>query len=287
MPLDSYHGPEHDHIAVLHRHASIFNLVHQIGHVKEAIVAYIDDEGNTLLHLAAKLAPQNQLELVSGAAFQMSLELLWFEKVKKTMIPAKINLRNFENFTAQELFSKEHEKLRGNGEQWMKKTSESCMVISSVIATGLFAAATSLPRGTNDNTGKQNYLSKSSFLVFAISNALALISSSTAILIFLSILVSRFREYDFYKSLPLKLIFGLITLFISIASMMVEFSSAFFIIYYHGSKWVPSSIAILSSLPILLYILLHFSLFSDIIYSSYYWRKLSKPGKNMIYVLEK
>ncbi|XP_058752228.1 uncharacterized protein LOC131625384 [Vicia villosa] len=275
------------HIAVLHRHASIFNLVHKIGYVKGVIVTYEDEKRNTLLHLAAKLAPQSQLELVSGAAFQMCLELLWFEEVKKIMLPPQIKMRNSDGFTAQELFSKEHEKLRENGEQWMKKTAESCMLISTVIATGVFAAATSLPGGTNDDTGKPNYLSKTSFLVFTISDALALISSSTAILVFLSILVSRYGEYDFYKSLPLKLIFGLVALFISITSMMVAFSSAFFIIYYHGLKWIPSSIAILSSLPILLYIWLQFSLFSDIIYSSYsYWRKLSKPGRNMIYVLK-
>ena len=67
------------HIAVLHRHASIFNVVHQIGHIKDIIVTFEDDEGNNLLHLAGKLAPQGQLELVSGAAFQMCVELFWFE----------------------------------------------------------------------------------------------------------------------------------------------------------------------------------------------------------------
>ena len=43
------------------------------------IVTYEDYDRNTLLHLAAKLAPEAQLELVCGAAFQMCLELLWFE----------------------------------------------------------------------------------------------------------------------------------------------------------------------------------------------------------------
>jgi hypothetical protein len=203
------------------------------------------------------------------------------------MLPALINSRNSDGLTAQELFSNEHGKLKEYAESWMKKTAESCMLISTVIATGVFAAAASLPGGTNDDTGKPNYLNKTSFLVFAISDALAFISSSTAILIFFSILVSRYREYDFYKSLPLKLIFGLITLFISITSMMVAFSSSFFIIYYHGSKWVPICISILCFLPILLYIGLQFSLFSDIISSAYYWRTLSKPGKNMIYIQKK
>ncbi|XP_058752223.1 uncharacterized protein LOC131625378 [Vicia villosa] len=275
------------HFAVLHRHSSFFHLVNKIGKIKGAIGEYKDKHGNTILHLAAKLAPKGQLDWVSGEAFQMRLELLWFEKVKQVMMPAQIKLRNSEDLTAQELFSKEHNNLRESGEEWMKKTAESCTLISTVIATGVFTAATSLPGGTNDDTGKPNYLSNTSFLVFALSDALALISSSTAILIFLSILVSRYREYDFNKSLPLKLIFGLITLFISIASMMVAFSSAFFIIYYHGLKWVPSSIAILSSIPILLYICLQFSLFLDIIYPSYYWRKISMSGKNMLDVLKK
>lgn len=275
------------HIAVLYRHASIFNLVHQIGHIKGIIVTYEnDDDRNTLLHLAAKLAPRNQLELVSGAAFQMCVELLWFEKVKKIMLPAQIKMRNSEGFTAQELFSIEHETLRENAESWMKKTAESCMLISTVIATGVFAAATTLPGGTDDS-GKPHYLNKTSFLVFAISDASAFISSATAILIFLSILVSRYGEYDFYKSLPLKLICGLVTLFISVTSMMVALSTNFFIVYYHGSTLVPGFISVFSFLPILLYICLQFSLFSDIIYSTYYWSTLSKPGKNMIYVLEK
>lgn len=202
------------------------------------------------------------------------------------MLPAQIKMRNSEGFTAQELFSIEHETLRENAESWMKKTAESCMLISTVIATGVFAAATTLPGGTDDS-GKPHYLNKTSFLVFAISDASAFISSATAILIFLSILVSRYGEYDFYKSLPLKLIFGLFTLFISVTSMMVALSTNFFIVYYHGSTWVPGFISIFSFLPILLYIGLQFSLFSDIINSIYYWRTLSKPGKNMIYVLEK
>ncbi|XP_058726430.1 uncharacterized protein LOC131597774 [Vicia villosa] len=67
------------HVAVMYRHASIFNMVNQMGYVINAISLYEDEQGNNLLHLAANLAPQSQLELVSGAAFQMSLELLWFE----------------------------------------------------------------------------------------------------------------------------------------------------------------------------------------------------------------
>ena len=203
------------------------------------------------------------------------------------MPPSFIKLKNSDGLTAEELFTKEHEGLRKEGEEWMKRTAEFCMLISTVIATAVFAAAINIPGGIDDGTNKPNYLNKASFQVFAISDAAAFVFSATAILIFLSILISRYAEYDFHKSLPLKLISGLITLFISIACMMVAFGSAFFITYYYGLKAVPDIIAVLACLPLLLYIGLQFSLWSDIIYSTFYCRNLFKPSKRMIYVATK
>ncbi|KAI4332611.1 hypothetical protein L6164_017506 [Bauhinia variegata] len=282
------------HIAVLHRHASIFNLIHDIGAIKDILVIYVDKKNeNNLLHLAAKLAPSKQLEAVSGAAFQMSLELLWFEvfpsnsldlyfEVKKIMLPSDIDKKNSKGLTPRELFTMQHADLRRNAESWMKGTAKSCMLISTVIATGVFAAAIGIPGGDNDNDGSPNYLKKSAFLIFALSDAFALISSSTSILIFLSILISRYAEYDFHKSLPLKLISGLIMLFISITTMMIAFSCAFFITYYHGSKWVPGFISVLALCPILLLVLSQFPLWADIIYSTHYCKSLFRPSKHML-----
>ncbi|KAI4332600.1 hypothetical protein L6164_017495 [Bauhinia variegata] len=271
------------HIAVLHRHPSIFNLIHDIGAIKDILVTYVDKKNeNNLLHLAAKLAPPKQLEAVSGAAFQMSLELLWFEEVKKIMLPSDIDKKNSKGLTPRELFTMQHADLRRNAESWMKGTAKSCMLISTVIATGVFAAAIGIPGGDNDNDGTPNYLKKSAFLIFALSDAVALISSSTSILIFLSILISRYAEYDFHKSLPLKLISGLVMLFISITTMMIAFSCAFFITYYHGSKWVPGFISVLALCPILLLVLLQFPLWADIIYSTHYCKSLFRPSKHML-----
>lgn len=67
------------HNAVMYHHATIFNMVHQLGLYKDFILSYKDDKNNNILHLAAKLAPPNQLNTVSGAALQMQRELLWFE----------------------------------------------------------------------------------------------------------------------------------------------------------------------------------------------------------------
>lgn len=65
------------HFAVLYRHCSIFNLIYELDSVK-VLLTYRDEFDNNLLHLAAKLAPNNQLNMVSGAALQMQRELLWF-----------------------------------------------------------------------------------------------------------------------------------------------------------------------------------------------------------------
>ena len=68
------------HIVVLHRHANIFNIIHEIGPIKNFIAFSLDDvDKSNLLHLATKLVPQYRLNLVLEAAFQMMLELLWFE----------------------------------------------------------------------------------------------------------------------------------------------------------------------------------------------------------------
>ncbi|KAI9126729.1 hypothetical protein K1719_002325 [Acacia pycnantha] len=112
------------HIAVLHRHPKIFNLIHAYSANKDIILSYEDEnDGNNILHLAAKLAPPNRLELVSGAALQMKLELLWFQEVKKIVQPSYVNKKNLKGETPRDLFSKEHASLRKEAELWMNRNS--------------------------------------------------------------------------------------------------------------------------------------------------------------------
>ncbi|KAE8708835.1 Ankyrin repeat-containing protein, putative isoform 2 [Hibiscus syriacus] len=56
------------HIAVIHRQEKIFRLINGIGAHKDMIVAYKDENKNNhcILHLAAKIAPPNRLNIVSG-----------------------------------------------------------------------------------------------------------------------------------------------------------------------------------------------------------------------------
>ncbi|XP_016651166.1 PREDICTED: uncharacterized protein LOC103328663 isoform X1 [Prunus mume] len=270
------------HVAVLYRHASIFNLVHETGSIKDIIVTYTDDENNNILHLAAKLAPQNQLNLVSGAALQMQRELVWFEEVKKIVQPLSIDMKNKDGKTPQELFTSEHEGLLCKGESWMKNTANSCMLVATIITTVVFSAAFTIPGGIADNTGAPKFLKDTAFLIFVISDGVALFSSSTSMLMFLYILTSRYAENDFLKSLPLKLMVGLASLFISMTSMMIAFSTAFYLSCHDGLGFVSDFIFIFAFVPVVLFVFLQYPLLCDMFLSTYYSSLIFQPRKHMI-----
>ncbi|KAL2524783.1 Ankyrin repeat family protein [Abeliophyllum distichum] len=144
------------HIAVIYRQERVFSLIYDTGAIKDLMMLYKDNKnvmmrhykdkkGNNILHLAAKLAPPSRLNIVSGAALQMQREILWFKEVEKIVLPSDIKMKNKEGKTPRELFSDEHNKLREAGEEWMKDTATSCMVVAALIATVAFAAAFTVP----------------------------------------------------------------------------------------------------------------------------------------------
>lgn len=65
--------------AVINRSENIFNLIYQMSDYKQYTTLLIDKSGNTILHLAARLAPPQKLNLVPGAALQMQSEIQWFK----------------------------------------------------------------------------------------------------------------------------------------------------------------------------------------------------------------
>ncbi|KAI3503599.1 hypothetical protein L1887_32045 [Cichorium endivia] len=67
------------HVAISYRHQDIFNLLQEIGSMKDMITSLKDDNENNMLHLAGKIANEDTLQVVSGVALQMQRELLWFK----------------------------------------------------------------------------------------------------------------------------------------------------------------------------------------------------------------
>ncbi|KAK1563141.1 hypothetical protein Q3G72_022980 [Acer saccharum] len=197
---------------------------------KELLATYEDDERNSMLHLATKYPNPPPVSGLPGAALEIQQELLIFEEVEMMMQPSLRETKNSEGQTPQELFTLEHKKLLHSGEEWMKNTAKSCMVVATLIATVVFLTAFIVPGDNNEKTGIPLRLMETAFRVFAISYAIMFSSSSISILMFLSIpITSGYTEMDFQRSLPLKLMIGLWALFISVIAMMITFSSTFFL----------------------------------------------------------
>ncbi|KAI3921551.1 hypothetical protein MKW98_013485 [Papaver atlanticum] len=266
-------------MAIAERNEKIFDIICETsGKDKIDLVSRKDKNGYTLLHHAAKIAPPVQLNSVSGAALQVQRELQWFRGVE-SLIPVEDKFRrNRKGFTAQYIFTQQHKKLVEKGGQWMKDTSGSCMVVAALITTVAFAAVFTVPGGNISDTnsaknGTPIFLQKTSFTVFIIADALALFSSITSVLMFLSILTSRHAEVDFFKSLPQKLIIGLATLFISMATILVAFGASLFIVLGDRFAWSPIPITLFGCIPLSLFASLQLPLFIEMVRSTY-WNSL-------------
>ncbi|CAA0839628.1 Ankyrin repeat family protein, partial [Striga hermonthica] len=190
--------------------------------------------GDFPLHLVARLAPPHKLNLVSGAALQMQRELQWFQEVEKEMYSYNDSLRlrtNYFEETAEIVFTKAHQQLKVEGEKWMKDTASSCTIAAALIATVVFTAAITVPGGNESSKGYPVFSQKRAFVVFAVSDAVSLFTSTTSLLMFLSILTSRYAEIDFLYALPKRLCIGLFSLFVSILFMMVAFSATLYLVF--------------------------------------------------------
>nr|POF05823.1 hypothetical protein CFP56_47489 [Quercus suber] len=247
------------HIAVEKRHQSIFNLLKELGPFGDIVVHRTIENGNNILHLAAELAPQEKLNAISGAALQMQRELLWFKEVEKIVSPDYKEMKNKKGDTPYVLFAKKHEKLRRDGEKWMRDTANYSMVVAALIGSIMFAGL--LVDGLNNNPHL--------FLAFTVSTAISLFGSSTSLIMFLSILTSRYSFEDFLVSLPVRLMIGVTSLYISIVAMMVSFATLFWLKNYNQRPVIFVVIGLCACVPIM-DVLLKYRLVFDIFKSTFF-----------------
>ncbi|KAJ0571519.1 putative ankyrin repeat-containing domain, PGG domain, ankyrin repeat-containing domain superfamily [Helianthus annuus] len=246
------------HLAIKRRQEKIYNMLYEIGAMKDLITPIKDKKGNNMLHMVSKSAKQSRFQNVVWSCFSNATGIVM---VQEQMIPPQYRQRkNLDNVTPQDLFTKKHEKLVTKGEDWMKNTASHCMVVATLITTIVFAAAFTLPGGYDQDTGIPFFRKEPALIIFVIADTVSLISSSTSILMFLAILTSRYAERDFLESLPRKLLFGLAMLFLSVVTMMIAFSASFFVLYDKKVKWVPITITGLAGMPVILFAILQFRL---------------------------
>ncbi|MBA0626192.1 hypothetical protein Godav_003903 [Gossypium davidsonii] len=268
--------------AVLFRHHKVFSLISRISHEQKLIVAdNMDNFSNNMLHLIGNLAPPDQLNRVYGAAQQMQRELQW--EVEKVVPNIYQDARNIERKTPRMVFTEEYKELVKEGERWMKDAANSCSVVAALIATVVFAAAITVLGGTNGDSEFLVFKSEKAFVIFAMSDALSLFSSTATILMFLSMLTARYIEDDFLQALPKRLIMGLLTLFISITTMMIAFSSTLYLVFGEAKTWILVCVAESIRVLVTLFIYLPFPLLVDMFYSTYGHGIFGKRSEKPLY----
>ncbi|PWA49112.1 ankyrin repeat-containing domain, PGG domain protein [Artemisia annua] len=255
--------------SVINRSEKVYNLLYEMSEHKNIYKTIKDSSGNNLLHLAARLAPTNKLNLISGAALQIQRELQWFKEVEQFVCPLNRIQKNLDGETPQEVFTREHKALVIEGENWIKKTAESYTITAALIITIVFAAAITIPGGNNQDSGIPIFTNHIAFKVFAISDAISLFTAVTSLLLFLSILTARFAEQDFLLKLPTKLIIGLTMLFLSTTAMIIAFGATLFLVFGQSNSSTLIPIGALTCLPITSFVTLQFPLIVELIRATY------------------
>ncbi|KAD6455067.1 hypothetical protein E3N88_09773 [Mikania micrantha] len=198
--------------AVINRSEKVYNLLYQMSEPKNIYRTIKDPVNNNLLHLAARLAPDNKLNPILGAALKIQRELQWFKEVESFVCPLNTIQKNSFGETPQMVFTKEHKNLLIEGEKWMKETAQSYTITATLITTIMFASAITVPGGSKQENGIPVFANISLFTIFAISDVISFFTSVASLLMFLSIVTDSFTEQNFLVRLPTKLIIGLFAL---------------------------------------------------------------------------
>jgi hypothetical protein len=120
------------------------------------------------------------------------------------------------------------------------------------------------PGGSNSKTGQPLLLNETPFRTFTTSDTLSLCFSLTSVVLFLSIMTSEMDEKDFRRSLPLKLVMGLTTLFLAVASMMVAFASTLVLMVGKRLHSAATPVYTVACCPVALFLVLEFPLYLNI-----------------------
>ncbi|KAG4384087.1 hypothetical protein GLYMA_13G213800v4 [Glycine max] len=263
-------------LAIENRQPHVYSLLNERSMIKETAFRQVDNQGNSALHLAATYRSYKPWR-VPGAALQMQWEYKWYKVnilssqqfykrvlVKNSMPPNFYERYNENGQTAKQVFISTHERLTKEGGKWLSKTSESCSLVAALVATVAFTTSTAVPGGPNQNTGYPLFQGRLAFNIFAVASLVALCSSVTALVLFLSILTSRFQEKDFAMDLPRKLLLGLTTLFTSIASVLVSFCAGHFFIVEDELKFAVYPIYVATCLPVSFFAFVQLPLYFDL-----------------------
>ncbi|GMY16828.1 Ankyrin repeat-containing protein [Fagus crenata] len=253
-------------LAVENRQPHVYQLLLRRNVLRESVFRRVDHKGNSALHLSAKLGDHKPW-LIPGAALQIQWEIKWNEFVKDSMPFHFFPHNNKDGKTSREIFTETDSDLVKEGSQWLISTSNSYSVVAALIAAVAFASSTTVPGGIKEESGTPTLENQPAFDIFAIASLIALCFSVTALVMFPSILTSRYQERDFGMDLPRKLLLGLTSLFVSIASMLISSCAGHFFVLKDKLKYAAFPVYAVTCLPITFFAIAQFPLYFDLLWA--------------------
>ncbi|KAK4259059.1 hypothetical protein QN277_005434 [Acacia crassicarpa] len=246
------------HMAVKHRQLEIFKLLKK-NPAFGTLVTRISRENRTVLHQVARMDYYRAAHL-AGAAFQLQDELKWYKRVEE-VVPSHLHMHcDHLRLTAGDVLDIEHDNMLADAQSWIKQTAESCSTVSVLVSTVVFAAAYTIPGGSEGGTPV--YLRSPVFIFFTVMDIVALAFSLASVVMFLSILTSPFELWDFYKSLPQKLSIGFAFLFCSLTTTMLAFSATILLtIRLQWKHWTSTLVYSAAFFPVTIFGLIEFPLY--------------------------
>ncbi|KAI7997671.1 Ankyrin repeat-containing protein ITN1 [Camellia lanceoleosa] len=207
------------HIAVEQKDRVLYDYLKKNVDHKDGMLSDVDNDGNTVLHLAANMGTSPKVVL--GHLNQMTWDICWFKRVWYDSPPHFLYHENSNGMTAKELFEINHIDLRDKAEKAFKDMNNGLMLVTALIGTVNYAALFTLPGGYDQDNQSKTYGEPilliqedteddtSKFLWYI---SIALFSSLFALVSMLSIQLSRFRSNDFYIALPFRYIVAVMAL---------------------------------------------------------------------------
>ncbi|XP_027074121.1 uncharacterized protein [Coffea arabica] len=185
-------------IAVEERKWFLYDYLMTSGTHMDRMLSAIDYEGNSIIHLAARLEPPPSPSTPPAVVPQMMWEVLWFK-------------------TAKQVFETNHASLRENAERTVRDLANTVLIVSVLIGTINFAAIFTVPGGFDQTTGEPIFLKNRRWefglLMFYLAGGL--FSSLFTMGTLLVIIFLRFETEDFYVSLPCYYVMDMIAIFYS------------------------------------------------------------------------
>ncbi|KAF7141913.1 hypothetical protein RHSIM_Rhsim06G0043800 [Rhododendron simsii] len=209
------------HIAVEQKDWNIYDLLKWKIELRDGmLVGDIDNNGNTILHLAAKLGALSFRSIQRGHLYQMMWDVCWFKHVSYDSPPHLWYLRNSDGETATEVFEKEHLEIREKAEKTIKDMNNGLMLIVALIGTVNYAALFTPPGGYRQSEDDPRY----GLLVFLTDDMHmyylyifgGILAAFVGFATMFSIQSCQFRCNDFYLDLPLRLLLAMASFMLSV-----------------------------------------------------------------------